>query len=84
MMQLKVITPMKRLCDCRVESISLPGKLSPFTILKGHAPIVSALERGTIRFIEEGGRERSIDIRGGFIKFSNDSAEICVEPLETK
>lgn len=47
-MYLEVITPDQVLFKGEVSSITLPGKDGSFQILKDHAPIISALRKGTV------------------------------------
>ncbi len=79
MLNLRVITPTATLCDCKVEKISLPGALSPFTILENHAPIVSLLQKGKVSYTTEDGAEHTLSISSGFVKMESNRAELCVE-----
>jgi len=60
------------------EAVFLPGSESPFEVLPGHAPLISTLEKGTIRWRGPEG-EDSISIKGGAVRVLSDNIEICAE-----
>ena len=47
-------------------------------MLPHHAPIVSSLERGEIRYRLDG-KMHSIAIASGFVNFASDRMMVCVE-----
>jgi len=60
------------------DSLLLPGAYAPFEVLKGHAPIISTLEAGIIRWRERG-KEESLKIKTGVVRVVKDNVEICAE-----
>lgn len=48
-MFLEIITPEAKLFSGEVESVQLPGIEGSFQLLNNHAPIISALSKGTIK-----------------------------------
>ena len=78
MITLEVITPEARICLETVEAVFLPGTLGEFEVLPHHAPIVSSLERGEIRYRLDG-KMHSIAIASGFVKFASDRMTVCAE-----
>ncbi len=48
-MQLEIITPDKKIFKGEVDAVQLPGLDGSFQVLKGHAPIISALAKGTVK-----------------------------------
>ena len=48
-MYLEIITPDKKVFEGEVKLIQLPGSKGGFEILKNHAPIISTLEKGSIK-----------------------------------
>lgn len=68
-MKLEIITPEKKLYEGRVKMVRVPGTKGSFAILRNHAPIISTLEKGTIRIIPgDKDDEIFIDILGGIIE----------------
>ena len=78
MIILEVITTEARICLETAEAVFLPGTLGEFEVLPHHAPIVSSLERGEIRYRMDG-KMHSIAIASGFVNFASDRMMVCVE-----
>lgn len=77
--RLIVITPESTLVDKEVEKVFLPGLLSPFEVLKDHAPLVSILDKGLIRFCAEGEEMEEISVRSGFAEVRDNKVTAAVE-----
>jgi F-type H+-transporting ATPase subunit epsilon len=75
---LHILSPEGTLVKADVSLVSLPGIVSPFTVLPGHAALVTALEEGDIRYVEEGAEKR-LHIREGFVEVGNNQVNVCVE-----
>jgi F-type H+-transporting ATPase subunit epsilon len=52
--------------------------VSPFTVLPGHAALVTALVAGDIRYVEDGAEKR-LPIREGFVEVRDNQVKVCVE-----
>ncbi len=78
MITLKVISPVKEVLSKDVDLVELPGSLSRFEVLKDHAPLISSLARGRIRYVADG-REESIEIESGFVEVKNNTVTVCIE-----
>ena len=59
-------------------AVFLPGALCPFEVLPGHAPIISTLSGGRLRWRTPAGEE-SIEIKGGAVKVENNIIDVCAE-----
>ena len=77
-LKLHILSPEGTLLEANVELVTLPGLLSPFTVLPGHAVIVTALEKGTVRYVEAG-KETFLPIEGGFAEVKDNAVTVCVE-----
>ncbi len=75
---LHILSPEGPLVQARVELVTLPGVAGPFTVLKDHAALITALEKGRIRYVE-GGEEKFLPIREGFVEVGNNVVKACVE-----
>ena len=82
MNQLEVITPSKEAYNGAVKSVTVPGTLGNFQILSGHAPIISSLEIGEVKVIDESGSTNNYSISGGTIEVSNNKMIILAETFE--
>ena len=75
---LHILSPEGTLVDAQVSLVSLPGIVSPFTVLPGHAALVTALVAGNIRYVEDG-VEKHIQIKDGFAEVKDNQVKVCVE-----
>ena len=75
---LHILSPEGTLVQADVSLVTLPGVCGPFTVLKDHAPLITALEKGHIRYVEEG-EEKSLSIREGFVEVKDNVVKACVE-----
>lgn len=77
-MKLEILTPDKRFFEGEVRSITVPGAMGSFEVLKDHAPIVSTLVDGKV-IIRTGNAEEIILIKGGVIEVLNNSIMVLAE-----
>lgn len=78
-MRLLVISPVSTLCSEEVERVSFPGAAGEFTVLTGHAPLLSGLVQGDIEYVAADGSTHKVGIRTGCVRVLNDNIEACVE-----
>ena len=76
---IRILTPEGTLHEGAATAVFLPGSVSPFEVLPGHAPIISALSAGDIRVVD--GQERHVAIRGGVVKVRNNEITVCAETV---
>lgn len=77
-LRLKIVTPEKVAYDGDIVSVRVPGTLGSFEILENHAPIISALDRGTVEYVAANGRTEIL-ISGGFVEVQKNEVSLCVE-----
>jgi len=77
-MKLDILTPEKNLYSGEATLVQLPGIDGSFEILNHHAPVISALGAGTVKFKAAQG-EKKIKISGGFVECLNNKVIICAE-----
>lgn len=75
---LQIISPEGTLVDAKVSLVTLPGITAPFTVLKDHAALVTALVKGDIRYIESD-VEKRLPISEGFVEVRSNEVKVCVE-----
>ncbi|MCR4860864.1 MAG: F0F1 ATP synthase subunit epsilon [Bacteroidales bacterium] len=80
---IQILTPEGTLYEGTAQAVFLPGSLSPFEVLPGHAAIISALSAGQIRVVPvaggEDGGERQFPIRSGVVKVRDNRITVCAE-----
>lgn len=77
-MKLEILTPDKKVFEGEVRSVTVPGTMGSFEVLKDHAPIVSTLEDGKV-IIRTGSTEETILIKGGVIEVLNNNIMVLAE-----
>ena len=80
-LNVKVITPDQTVWDDQVEEIILPSTTGQLGILRGHAPLLTALEVGVMR-VRPGKEWKNIALMGGFAEVENDEIKILVNGAE--
>ena len=76
--KLHILSPESTVAELMVEAVWLPGVLCPFEVLKDHAPLLTALDKGSIRWRSAEG-ESSVEIKGGFAEVGGNEVKACVE-----
>ena len=64
--------------DILAEIVTLPGELGSFSVLYDHAPLISSLIKGEIKYTEDE-LEKSIGISSGFVEVRDNIVSACVE-----
>jgi F-type H+-transporting ATPase subunit epsilon len=67
-MKIEIITPDKKIFEGEIKSVRVPGKKGSFQVLKDHAPIISTLDSGMVKIVDEENNEVDYDITGGVIE----------------
>ena len=65
--KLHIVSPERTLVEQAVSSVTLPGTIGPFMVLKNHAVYVSE------------GKESRLPIREGFVEVRDNQVDACVE-----
>ena len=76
-MILKIITPEREILSEDVELVELPGAMGRFEVLRGHAPLISSLDPGTVRYVQ-GGESKQIETGSGFVEVRDNIITVCV------
>ena len=76
-MILKILSPEREVLSTEAELVELPGSMGRFEVLRDHAPLVTSLEKGVIRYNGEGQR-REIPCPGGFAEVRNNVVTVCL------
>lgn len=76
--KLVILSPEQELLSTGADRVELPGALGRFVVLKDHAPIISSLTAGEIRY-GCGCEEHSVAIASGFVRVRDNVVTACVE-----
>lgn len=80
-MKLKIITQERVVYDDEVDEIYTRGVDGEFGILRGHVPIMSALDIGVTK-IKVGGKSKCFTTMGGILQFKDDECLILTTLAE--
>lgn len=81
-MNLVVLTPSRQIFEGEIISVKVPGISGQFEILKGHAPIVSALGEGVITVKDNTGSSQTYEISKGFVEVLGREVALLVQEAE--
>ena len=73
-----LLTPQGTEYEGPVSAVYLPGSAGRFEVLPGHAPIVSTLAKGEVRW-RTGTAEMSVPIRSGALMLKEQTLTVCVQ-----
>lgn len=77
--RLTIVSPEETVVDTGAVSVTLPGVVSPFQVLKNHAPLITSLEAGTVAWVDGEGERGSLPVRSGFVRVLDNRVFVCVE-----
>ena len=78
-MILNLSSPEKSLSGIEVQRVTLPGAEGRFTVLSGHAPIISILCEGDVTYVTPDGKENVHRISSGFAEVSDNEVSVSAE-----
>lgn len=77
-MQLDIVTPEKKAFSDEIDSVVVPGVQGEMGILKSHAPLVTTLAPGELRYLKDG-EEHHLAIGTGVVEISNDRVSVLTD-----
>ena len=78
---LEVVTPKGAIVSEEVDIVSAPGFAGEFGVLANHAPFLSTIKIGTLRYKKDN-TENELMVSGGFCEVSNNKITFLVESAE--
>lgn len=75
----ELVSPEKLLFSGEVESVVVPGSEGEFTVLTGHASVMSTLRPGVVAILEAAGKSQRLFVRGGFADVAPTGLTILAE-----
>lgn len=77
-MTLEIISAHDVLFKGETDMVTLPGALGSFTVLKNHAPLISVLTKGTVKYFSEAEGEHELEVKGGLVDVLDNKVTVCV------
>jgi len=78
---LEVVTPKGAIVSEKVDIVTAPGFAGEFGVLANHAPFLSTIKIGTLRYKKDGS-EDELMVSGGFCEVSDNKITFLVESAE--
>ncbi|MCC9166062.1 ATP synthase F1 subunit epsilon [Pontibacter harenae] len=79
-MYLEIITPDKKVFAGEVDAAQFPGTNGSFEVLNSHAPLISTLDKGSIRITTKSGSEL-YTVDGGVVEVLNNKIIVLAESV---
>ena len=80
-LNLEIITPEKPIFKDQIESVTIPGTLGGFQILKDHAPLISSFEIGIIK-VKKASSETFYTTAGGTVEVNHNNVLVLADSIE--
>ena len=80
--KLEIVTPRKVIFSGDVTSFSAPGIVGGFQVLYNHAPLLSALAVGKIKYVDKEGKITEYATSGGFVEVKSNHVVMLAETAE--
>jgi F-type H+-transporting ATPase subunit epsilon len=74
---LRILSPEREVLSAEVDLVELPGSQGRFEVLKDHAPLISSLDKGVVRYVA-GGESQEIPCPGGFVEVKDNVVTVCI------
>ena len=75
----ELVSPEDLLLSQDVQQVLVPGTEGNFTVLPGHAPVLSTMRPGVLDVVDESGREERIYVRGGVAEVNPNGLTVLAE-----
>jgi F-type H+-transporting ATPase subunit epsilon len=75
----ELVSPEDLLMSQDVQQVLVPGTEGNFTVLPGHAPLLSTLRPGVLDVLDAQGREDRIYVRGGIAEVNPNGLTVLAE-----
>ena len=82
-MHLTIVTPDQQVFEGEVDSATFPGEDGSFQVLNNHAPLISALGKGPIRYRSKTGSD-SVIVEGGVVEVLKNNVTVLAERVLDK
>jgi F-type H+-transporting ATPase subunit epsilon len=79
--KLEIVTPEKKVVETTATEAQIPGKNGYLGILPGHAPLITELAVGEVKF-SSGGQEQRLAVAWGFAEVLPDKVTVLAESAE--
>ena len=82
-LHLEIVTPESKAFSDEVDDVVIPGVLGEAGLLPQHAPLVSTLHPGELRYHKDG-QEEFLAVGEGFVEISDDRVAVITDLADTE
>ncbi|MFC2125607.1 ATP synthase F1 subunit epsilon [Bacteroidota bacterium] len=79
-MLLEILTPDKKVFEGQVDSATFPGSKGSFQVLNNHAPLISTLDKGKVKYKGKNVEDELI-ISGGVVEVLHNKVVLLAESI---
>jgi len=79
LLKFELVSPEELLLSQDVQQVLVPGTEGNFTVMPGHAPVLSTMRPGVIDVTDEAGNEERIYVRGGVAEVNPKGLTVLAE-----
>jgi len=80
-LNLEIVTPNKPIFNEEIESVTIPGTMGSFQILKNHAPLISMFDVGIIT-VKSGNGPAYFSTSGGTVEVNDNKVIVLADSIE--
>jgi len=80
-LNLEIVTPNKPIFNEEIESVTIPGTMGSFQILKNHAPLISTFDVGLIT-VKSTNEPVYFSTSGGTVEVNNNKVLVLADSIE--
>jgi F-type H+-transporting ATPase subunit epsilon len=80
--ELEIVTPERQLVKELVTEAQIPAKAGYIGVLPGHAPLLSLLGSGVLRYVPQSGERKAMAIHRGFVEVLPDYVRVLADLAE--
>ncbi len=81
-MQLDIVTAEHEVFSDQVSGVVVPGTEGELTVLPNHAPLLTAIQPGELRIMQEGSTDTFMAVGGGFLEVMANKVVILADAAE--
>jgi len=79
---LEIISPLRIIYNGNILSVTIPGTLGSFQVLKNHAPLLSTFDIGLVKIKESESSTKYFSTGGGTVEVLNNKILVLADSLE--
>lgn len=80
-MYLEIVTPDEKIFEGEVVTATFPGTDGSFQVLNNHAPLISTLGFGDLRYTEDKKKEEVLSVDGGVVEVLDNKVVVLAEKI---